>query len=251
MIDVKSFPGFKISYRKGTEDEVVLKETFDDNIFYRDLPYVKFNHQPVIVDIGAHIGTFAIQTASKYPNALVYAFEASEETFSLLDRNIRENALAGRVTAINKAVSSKDGQVTLYHNLVEGNWGHTIAKDISNSSETVASTTLSSFMSDTGLESIDLIKFNCEGAEFEIIYHTGPALLARIKCAIVLYHCDLVPENYKVDGLVRLLNTAGHHCFLLHQRQDRGWIISVNKKFYSPTLFGMLGRAKRIIRSRL
>lgn len=251
MTETKEFSGLRVCYRKGTEDEVVLRETFEENIFYRDLPYLKLEKRPVVVDIGAHIGTFAIQTATKYPKATVYAFEASHETFSLLEGNVCENGLTGRVVVVNKAVSAKDGEVTLYHNLVDGNWGHTISKKVSDSIEIVESTTLSRFMKNSRIEAIDLLKSNCEGAEFEIILNTSLDDLARVKCAIVLYHCDLVGGSQTVEKLVRRLTAAGHHCFLLYQKRDRGWIISISRKYYSSFWFGLLGRIKRFIRSSL
>lgn len=249
MIDVKIFKHLKVWFRSQTEDELVLNDSFDNDIFYKELPYLNVDSNPIIIDVGAHIGTFSMFSSIKYPTAKIYAFEASHDTYSLLQKNITENNLLDQIKAFHQALCGTDGSVKLYHNIIDGNWGHTISKDVSSSFEVVDGISMSTFVASNKITDIDLIKFNCEGAEFDIILNCPEAILARIKCAIILYHSDLVSEKYSVNQIEARLINAGHKCFFIHQSENRGWIISINNRHYSPFIFLWISRLKRKFRS--
>lgn len=205
--------------------------------------------RPIIVDVGAHIGTFSLYSSIKFPTASIYSFEASLETYLLLQRNVSENEFSDRIRIFHQALCGKDGPVKLYHNLIDGNWGHTISKNVSSSYEVVNGVSMSTFALSEKIQHIDLIKFNCEGAEFDIILQCPFEILENIKCAIILYHNDLVSENLSVSQMEERLVRSGHRCFFLHQSANRGWMISVNKRYYSPFLFMWMSRLKRKLRS--
>ena len=61
----------------------------------------------VVIDVGAHIGSFAIPLARHVgENGRVYALEGSPDTFKVLEKNISENDLTHSVIALNAVVSS-------------------------------------------------------------------------------------------------------------------------------------------------
>jgi FkbM family methyltransferase len=237
--------GLKIFYRVETADELVLKDSFKNDIFFHELPYLNLSKYPVIIDIGAHIGTFSIYCSTKFKNANILAYEASKETYDILEKNVTSNSLASKIQISHKAVSSIDSKVKLYHNIEDGNWGHTISKAVSDSYEEVDSTSLDSIFEEYQLNNIDLIKFNCEGSEFDIIMKTKLSHLRKIRLSIILYHCDLVDDAYTLEDLTGRLKEAGHDCFRLHETKNRGWIISVNKIHYSSHVFKLLSKIKR------
>ncbi len=155
-------------YRKGTEDEKVLSHSFDKDIFFRELPSFNPSKEPVIFDIGAHIGTFSLLSAYKFPDASIYAFEASKQTFDVLKLNVCRNKIEN-IEPFHKAVAASEGEVLLYHSKKTGNWGHSITTKLSASSEKVDAINLSAFIDKKGVLKIDLLKMNCEGAELEIL----------------------------------------------------------------------------------
>ncbi|WP_165823758.1 FkbM family methyltransferase [Pseudochryseolinea flava] len=248
-INQHQYKNLNIRFREKTEDEKVLADSFDNDIFYQELPYLKVSDKPVIVDVGAHIGTFSMFSSMKYPASKIFAFEASRDTFSLLDTNVRENKLIPQVKVFHNALCSIDQPVTLYHNLVDGNWGHTISKEISASSEVVDGLAFSTFVSKEQIREIDLIKFNCEGAEFDILINSPDTLLAKIKCAVILYHEDLAPSSYTTQQLVNKLAGAGLVSVFLNQSPNRGWIIAVNRKYYFPFFFKLCLRLRQKFRA--
>jgi len=68
----------------------------------------------VVIDIGAHIGYYTVLFAKLVgPEGRVFAFEASPTNFEILKKNVDVNGYQN-VTLNNKAVSDKDGKLTLY-----------------------------------------------------------------------------------------------------------------------------------------
>lgn len=226
------YKSYKIFYRAGTEDEKVLEHSFENDIFYREIPELSFSENPTVIDIGAHIGTFSILTAIK-SNARVFAIEASLESFNILNQNILSNDLRN-VFPIHAAMGAIDGRVKLYHDMESGNWGHSITTKLSDSYENVSAFTLETFLNRNAITEVDLIKFNCEGAEMDILMTAPEHVLGKIHSAIILYHCDL-NNRYSLLQLTRKLKAVG---FITKQvfhneNRGRGWLILYNRKKYS------------------
>jgi FkbM family methyltransferase len=223
-VRIGSFGGFEVAYRQGTADELVLKESFDHDLFFAGVPEYRPNERDVIVDVGAHIGTFALLAASKVPRGAVYAIEASEETFNLL----RINAALNRMTNLSThhlALSNGPGTCTLYHS--PANWGHSVVCRRSDRSETVECRTLQQFFEDSRITRCDFLKFNCEGSEFPILLSSSADLLRRLRMMLVLYHCDLWTSNSE-DDLLSHLRASGFDCSVRNRTDKRGWIVAVN-----------------------
>jgi len=168
--------------------------------------YGTFRDSRTIVDIGANMGSFAIYAAGACPNARILCFEPHSENFQFLRRNISINSLDQRITAFQCAVASTSGQRTFglgqspTHSLVGAETGV---------SETVRCTTLAEIFSNHGLETIDFLKINCEGAEYEILESCTPEDFKRIANIRLEYH-DL--DGAKKDGrwISRYLESQGY-----------------------------------------
>ncbi|MDQ6949991.1 MAG: FkbM family methyltransferase, partial [Actinomycetota bacterium] len=68
---------------------------------------------------------------------------------------------------------------------------------------------LASVLDDTGMADVDVIKMDCEGAEFEIVPSLGGDLLGRVRAIIGEYHP--FPGRGPKD-LRRELESAGFSC---------------------------------------
>lgn len=84
MLAIDSFVGFNIAYRKNTADEAVISDSFDNDIIFSGVPEYQPDAGHVIIDIGAHIGTFSLLASSKVGHGKVYAIEACEDSFNFL-----------------------------------------------------------------------------------------------------------------------------------------------------------------------
>lgn len=219
-LDIARAGAFEVAFRAGTADEWVIDHSFDRDIFFSGMPEYQPKEDDVVIDIGAHIGTFSLLAATKSPKGRIYAIEASRETFCYLRANIALNGLQN-IDATQVALTDKTGTTTLFHD--EGNWGHSVMKQLSSRSEEVATESFSDFVARKGIGRIDFMKFNCEGAEFPILMTAPMELLERINMMLVLYHCDLA-NNASLDDLIARLDKAGFATDIRKRTEHRGWL---------------------------
>lgn len=225
-------PPFIVHYRPGTADEKVMQESFENDLFLPNLPEYRIRPDHIILDIGAHIGCFSLLAAGKVPNGKVYAFEAAAETYQVLQQNVHSNRLH-HVKTFKQAVAAKNGKTLLYHDIVTGNWGHSITKELSADSEEVNCITMPGIMQSENLSRVDLVKFNCEGAEFGILLHTPAEMLKRVRCMLILYH-GYLESSFSKDQLVAHLKAAGFkiHYRFKNKEDDSGWMIAYRAGFF-------------------
>jgi FkbM family methyltransferase len=223
-LEIGQFGSFSVAYRAGTADESVIAHSFDNDIFFKGVPEYVPMPDHVIVDVGAHIGTFTLLAASKAKAGRVYAIEASRETYNFLRINVALNALKNVVTS-QVALASGAGKTVLHHDLGTGNWGHSIMKQLSQVGEEVETQTLAGYMDQHGIGRIDFIKCNCEGAEFPIFLTTPNEVFSKIGMMLVLYHCDLV-EGYSLDALLSHMEGSGFKIKVFNRTADRGWLLA-------------------------
>lgn len=219
----------QILYRKGSADEIVLRHSFGQDIFLPEIPEYTPNESHVILDVGAHIGTFSCLMARLVPDGRVYAIEGCRESYEILTENLVRNGLSNAV-AEHLLLLDKSGSAHLYHDLQEGNWGHSAVANLSNESEIVRSENLCEFMKRNSIDNIDLLRMNCEGAEFPVIMSATPDVLACIQNILILHHEYLVPGS-SVKEMIRRLEQAGFRVRLTNLNADHssGWIIATRR----------------------
>lgn len=220
----------KIYYRDRTSDTGVLEHSFENDIFYKAILDFNPHITPVIIDLGAHIGTFSLLSHLKLPGANIYAFEPESGNFAILKKNVEENNISN-ITCKKLAVDSNPGSVTLY--LDNQNWGHSTVFDFGNQFEEVESTTLEKVIQDNRLEIIDLLKSNCEGAEFNIFESLPSHELKKMGMLLILYHLDLNKNTrFSMYELLKKLIKNNFRFRIINKRDQRGWIIAKNNRYY-------------------
>lgn len=216
--------GFEVAYRKRTSDEAILKHSFAHDKFFPAVPGYQPGAGDVILDVGAHIGTFALLASQKVPAGRVFAIEASQDSFNLLRINVALNGIEN-VSCHHLALSDRDGTCRLFHD--RGNWGHSVVKALSRSSESVRCLSLASFFNAQGIKACHFMKLNCEGSEFPILMSADRDTLNAIGTLVVLYHTDLWTSHNEAD-LVAHLQANGFHCSIRNRFEYSGWIIARN-----------------------
>jgi hypothetical protein len=69
--------------------------------------------KPVVFDIGANIGQTVTEIKQHYKHSIIYSFEPSEDTFSILMKNI---STYKNVYPFNIAVGEESGKKIMYEN---------------------------------------------------------------------------------------------------------------------------------------
>jgi len=169
--------------------------------------YGSLEHFRTIVDIGANMGSFAIYAAQACPDARIYCYEPERRNFAILKQNIKINELEERVSLFQCAVASRRGQRELAVSGSADNSFHIVPDN--STRQTVSCTTLGDIFADQQLKTIDLLKINCEGAEYEILESCCQTDFERVANIRLEYH-NLDAHSRNGDSLSRWLEARGY-----------------------------------------
>ena len=155
------------------------------------------NEKKHFIDIGANCGIATIILAKQNPLSTVYSFEPDKLLFDILNNNITINNLTN-VKTFNFAVS-KDGVDSLelcLHPDYSG--GNSTYSDVNNfkshfntnniSSYTVKCISLDKIVDDNFIDEIELLKIDCEGAEYDILYNSSNIKKNIVKNMVGEFH---------------------------------------------------------------
>lgn len=177
---------------RGAMDIWSVKETFLDR-FYERFGF-KLGSGWTMLDIGGGIGEYTIFAALAHPLNRVIAFEPTPESYRILLENLRLNGLE-QVEAYQEAVWSCMGELAL--DFSPGEPAQFISnRDASNSqSVRVACLSLQDIVNRLDLDCCHLLKIDCEGAEYEILFKTPPEVFAKIERIVMETHDGVTAYN--------------------------------------------------------
>lgn len=157
----------------------------------------RLNKQDIVIDIGAHVGFFAVPVG--YLVKRVIAFEPAPANYTLLERNITLNK--GNVHPQDCAIGTDIGITTL--NLgVQGTTGHSITNAKRGGvSVRVACRSIQDVI---GQYRPTVLKLDCEGAEWDIL--TDPSCLSGIRIIVAEMH---KVSQHSLPKVVKVLKQAG------------------------------------------
>lgn len=233
--------GVPIQYRDGTTDELVLDA---DYIATRFLPEgFAPPEDGVVLDVGGHIGVFGVLATQYVPQGTVHILEPSSENFLLLARNVAASQGAeNRLLAHQVALAAEDGQLRLHH--APGSVGHSLyalaewegepfeprpsEAGVAVPYEDVEVRTLASFLADISVSTVDFMKMNIEGAEYDVLLTSSDETLRAIRCMTVELHpenegkAELVIERLQSLGFRTAFTPAGGNPYV------KGWVTAQN-----------------------
>lgn len=153
-----------IFYLRYQVDFDVLRDVFIQEE-YR-LP-IKQNPK-VIFDLGSNIGVTVIYFALIYPKATIYAFEPDPKNIPIFKNNTRQ--FNNRVVLYEKAIhwDADVREITLYQN-PDFHWSSSFFEQGGDLKKvTVNTVTLEQVMDECHIDTIDVMKFDIEGAEYDL-----------------------------------------------------------------------------------
>jgi FkbM family methyltransferase len=195
--------GLRFFYRSAL-DVWTIKETCLDDL-YR-LAARPIRARGTVIDIGAGLGDFAIMAARQYPQARVLAFEPFPESAALCRRNIALNQ-AANVALFEEAIGQQRGSLALDVSSADSVQHSTARAAAGNGGLAVATNSLADIFAEQAIDYCDLLKLDCEGAEFEILLSLDQPLLARIGRISMEYHDGVTAHAH--SDLIGLLERAG------------------------------------------
>lgn len=172
-------------------DLSALKEVLIDREYDFLADFLKTRENPLILDAGAHIGTFALWALGQNPRARVLSVEADPATFAILSRN-----RAGHETwqCVNRAAWKNEDMISF------SDAGDSMSHRVSESgSVAVQGATLPALLEKLGGRA-DLLKVDIEGAE-ENFLGAFPDALQKVDALVVELHPNLC-DAAKTRGLL-------------------------------------------------
>ncbi|MFH2021109.1 MAG: FkbM family methyltransferase [archaeon] len=170
-------------------------------LMYDDYGKCEIKKDDTVIDIGGHIGSFALYAASKAKK--VYAFEPFEESYNMLQTNIKINN-AINVIAFNTAVGSENRETTLY---LDKNRGENSLYKKTGEPVSIKMVDLKTIFENNNLKYCNVLKMDCEGGEYAILFSSEQEL-KKIDRIIMEYHLPEhfgLQEKYSFKRLVQYL----------------------------------------------
>lgn len=176
-----------------------------------DLFFGMLRPNQTVLDIGAHIGWYAVHAAARFPTSKVVAFEPVPSSVALLRKHQSANKL-GNLTVCDFALSDRDGDLTLY---VPPNVPTAASSvDLMNCHQTVA---VKCRRLDDVVQEMRLIpnvlKIDVEGAELSVL-QGGQRMLHRCRPIVV---CEMLRKWTAAHGkhpndTIRFMAELGYVC---------------------------------------
>lgn len=184
----------------------VLLEVFKNKEYLK-----KIKTSPkVIFDVGSHFGFVAIQFKKAFPDCEIYCYEPDFFNFQVLRENTDRFKRNGFYLS-DSAVSGENGELEFFEkNQRESS---TIKKNKTGGGgnqkvRIVQSVTLDKEIARHGISGIDVLKLDCEGAEYDIIRESIETIANFVELIIMEYH--VLPEH---DVEIELMTPLVNHGF--------------------------------------
>jgi FkbM family methyltransferase len=204
IVDISK--GTKLAVRRNiVGDVVVVAETIIQDEYRILSPYLK---DAIALDIGAYIGDSSIKFVLEGAKE-VHSYEPHPDLFSLAYKNIELNNLNSKIVLKNFGVSDREVNLVIKEDScfgassVFGLTNYQRAKGVM-----LKLLPLNSIILQIG--HIDVMKMDCEGAEFAAILSCPQETLRKIKVMLIEYHDD--PAS-----LVSYLEQAG---FIVKKKKE-------------------------------
>ncbi|MEJ7778804.1 MAG: FkbM family methyltransferase, partial [Daejeonella sp.] len=177
-------------------------------------------HQALNMDIGGNTGLFSLRMKQLYPEAKIFSFEPFQSNFKQLSATIEASKLKD-VSAFPFGIGGTTRTERLYiHKNNIG--GHSIMQSETNSDAytEIELVSIREMFNKLKITKCNLLKMDCEGAEYEIIKNIDQELAASIERIVF----EPTPTAYDVNELTEHLKSVGF------EMVDRdGLCVAVNK----------------------
>lgn len=185
-----------------------FKEIFMDECYMQGMNF-SLGENPVVIDIGANAGFFTLFALSELGSRVI-SYEPIPVNFKQLRHNLELNPGSPAI-CFQKAVAGQSGTVSLsYDPRDEFTTAATIYAGTEENATTltVESISLPDVFRENNLDGCDLLKMDCEGAEYDILYGCPPDILAGIRNMAMEVHNGPGPKQ-NIGSLEAYLQEMG------------------------------------------
>jgi FkbM family methyltransferase len=243
-----ALPNGKICYLT-SETMLTLAKYLRWEIFKRGQylrPGFELRPDDTVIDIGGNIGIFVLWAAPEIFRGRLIAVEPNPTALECLRLNVSRNGLRN-VTIVPAAAGGENGTMELvrrrgwdghvHSTAVDAPWIYTgsraarlarwlIQPSMTHAEDSPAEQrivaqqlTLARIMDDCHVGTVNYLKIDCEGSEFEILRNVDASLWARVERVVIEYH-DYGSDR-KHGELVQIMRMNGFHVDVVHSMLER------------------------------
>ena len=195
--------GFDVEFFDLPSALALFEEIFINNDYF----FEAASKHPLIVDGGSNIGISVLFFKWLYPASTIIAFEADDETFRLLLRNIEANNLKG-VRSYNVAIGGAEGTIDFYYQTDRpgAHVNTTLKAKGGKASKKANAVLLSKYLQGE----VDLLKLDIEGGEMAVLQDLAREdKLKQVRETIIEYHHHLDPQRDELSKALSILEVNG------------------------------------------
>lgn len=202
-----------------------MLDDYDKQILEMCLPFL--GTTPVIFDVGACKGEYTDYVLSKIPKANCLLFEPNPDLFRTLKHENKYQV----------ALSDKSGEIGFYvclgkHNELSSVYDREVFKQTGSVKEVVNATTVDIFCAENNIDSIDFLKIDVEGAEFDVLKGANNMMLQkRVKYIQVEYGGTYIDAGIKFADIIEYSKGMGYSVY------ENGKLVTDFKEDYNYRLF--------------
>ena len=212
-------PGGVKFYLDKLDKRITPLEAFNFDHYEREdseMLYKLVCDNDIIFDIGANIGWYSNHLSKKLPNSTIYSFEPIPETFHQLKKNAELNWCTN-IILNNFAFSDVIQKLTFYYSptITGASSSVNITENDSMIKLECNATTIDTFIKDKGIQKLDFIKCDVEGAEF-MVYKGGAATIEKYKPIVFseMLRKWSAKFNYHPNNIIDFFKNFGYNCYV-------------------------------------
>lgn len=184
---------------------------------------IDFKNGDVVIDIGGNIGTVSIYLAKKYPFLKIYAFEPVKQNYENFLKNIELNNINKDIIKVFNLAITKDRRDVILTSPFNNSGASNIYNNfrgsgniISNNDISIKSITFDDIFSNNNISKCKLLKIDCEGAEYEILYSANVENLKNCEYMRAEFH----GKKYKQKDLYNHCNKFIKNIDVMYNSDD-------------------------------
>ena len=212
------------------QGSVVVAQLAETDAKYADFAPAPIHAGDIVLDCGANVGTFTYY-ALRLGAKKVIAIEPAPNNLESLRRNFGKEVTEGRVVIYPKGVWDKDDVLTLNESNSSSAMDSFVVTNDTHKSVTVPLTTIDKIVPELGLDRVDFIKMDIEGAEKQAL--TGAReTLAKWKPRLEISVNHLPVDPVQVPRLILQLQPQYKKRCLLCEADWNHWRVLENILFF-------------------
>lgn len=172
-------------------------------VVFEDYKVCPIYPKDMVIDIGAHIGGFTLMAAKIASGGMVLAFEPYHESFKLLEKSTKNKS---NIIIQEIAIGLRKGRRKLFVNST--NPGDDSFYKPAKEEILVRTETLGGVFKKYKIKRCNVLKIDCEGAEYEILFSCSRRILRKVDRIIMEYHVPKyfqIKNKYSLDKLISYL----------------------------------------------